>query len=407
MIVWVQLPAFPIHFYHKEVLFSLGNMIGRTIKLDYHTLHQQRARFARIAVEIDLSKPLITRVRLDGAWQYLEYENLPVCCFECGKVGHTKESCPNLRSPSPQRSIVVAGGSPAPEPVTAPEEKSGFGPWMLVTRKSRRGGSNTEKGNNPDSFHNQNEIQGKGGKGKATVKEGHTNAEHQHEASGAGTQRLERAISGEKLERDRGTMAKKKGKAGAEISDGKERGKGILGPVPKKQQPNSQRPKSVSLKADGPSSSGTKPIQSPSPRKEFNDGLDQAPSPPSLTTVSTAKGTTIQLVTPSQTDARTDQQKMEITPSASARTKNQNKQRKKLKSPSKASRPIVTKALQVWTPVKERKGKTRSKLAALTLQEIEAWTGAACRSEDPESTRTITGDSSSAATERDPQLVAP
>ncbi|CAI0433727.1 unnamed protein product [Linum tenue] len=96
MTVWVQLPAFPLHFYHREVLFSVGNMIGRTIKLDYHTLHQQREKFDRIAVEVDLSKPLVTRIRLDGAWQYLEYENLSVLCFECGKIVHTKESCPTL-----------------------------------------------------------------------------------------------------------------------------------------------------------------------------------------------------------------------------------------------------------------------------------------------------------------------
>ncbi|CAI0444922.1 unnamed protein product [Linum tenue] len=96
MVVWVQFPAFPVHFYHKDILFSLGNMLGREIKLDYHTLHQERAKFARIAVEVDLSKPLIPRVWLDGAWQYVEYENIPVVCFECGKVGHTSENCPSF-----------------------------------------------------------------------------------------------------------------------------------------------------------------------------------------------------------------------------------------------------------------------------------------------------------------------
>ncbi|CAI0400101.1 unnamed protein product [Linum tenue] len=54
MIVWAQLPALKIHFYHREVLTTLGNLIGRTIKLDYHTLNQERAKFARIAVEVDL-----------------------------------------------------------------------------------------------------------------------------------------------------------------------------------------------------------------------------------------------------------------------------------------------------------------------------------------------------------------
>ncbi|CAI0623125.1 unnamed protein product [Linum tenue] len=58
MIVWVQLPALKVHFYHKEVLITLGNLIG--------------------------------------------------------------------------------GAATASTPATEPEEHPGFGPWMMVSRKSRR-----------------------------------------------------------------------------------------------------------------------------------------------------------------------------------------------------------------------------------------------------------------------------
>ncbi|CAI0390569.1 unnamed protein product [Linum tenue] len=37
VVAWVQFPELPVHFYHREVLFAIGNLIGRTIKLDYHT----------------------------------------------------------------------------------------------------------------------------------------------------------------------------------------------------------------------------------------------------------------------------------------------------------------------------------------------------------------------------------
>ncbi|CAI0406011.1 unnamed protein product [Linum tenue] len=94
MVVWVQFPGFSVHFYHKELLFLLANLIGRAIKLDFHTMHQQRANFARIAIEVDLSKPLVPRIRLDGKWKKVEFENLSVVCFECGKIGHTKVTCP-------------------------------------------------------------------------------------------------------------------------------------------------------------------------------------------------------------------------------------------------------------------------------------------------------------------------
>ncbi|CAI0418829.1 unnamed protein product [Linum tenue] len=117
MIVWVHLPELKIHFYHKEVLTTLGNLIGRTIKLDYHTLTQQRAKFARLAVEVDVSKPLVPRIWLDDDWQPVEYENLPVVCFECGKIGHSATTCPLLRSVSVTVAAdIVADGSQALSP---------------------------------------------------------------------------------------------------------------------------------------------------------------------------------------------------------------------------------------------------------------------------------------------------
>ncbi|CAI0398670.1 unnamed protein product [Linum tenue] len=164
MVVWVQFPGFPVHFYHKEILFSMGNMIGRAIKLDYHTLHQQRTKFARIAVEVDLSRPLVPRIRLDGKWQPVEYENVPVVCFECGRIGHAQTSCPSLRPTIPTINFPGAGGElSAGDKTDEREPNGGFGPWMVVARKSRRNqraspnkgkaGVENTVGNGPDLGH--------------------------------------------------------------------------------------------------------------------------------------------------------------------------------------------------------------------------------------------------------------
>ncbi|CAI0400164.1 unnamed protein product [Linum tenue] len=139
MVIWVQFPGLPVHFYHKELLFTMGNLLGRSIKLDYHTQHQQRAKFARMAVEVDLSKPLVPRIRLDGRWQKVEYENLPLVCFECGKVGHMNVSCPSTERGTNGE---TGRGSRASAVIVAdevsPDANAGFGPWMIVSRKSRR-----------------------------------------------------------------------------------------------------------------------------------------------------------------------------------------------------------------------------------------------------------------------------
>ncbi|KAJ6329689.1 hypothetical protein OIU77_011210 [Salix suchowensis] len=41
-----------------DVLEKIGNLIGHTVKVDSHTMSQARGKFARICVELDISKPL-------------------------------------------------------------------------------------------------------------------------------------------------------------------------------------------------------------------------------------------------------------------------------------------------------------------------------------------------------------
>ncbi|CAN1815404.1 Putative ribonuclease H protein At1g65750 [Linum perenne] len=141
MVVWVRFPHLPIQLYHTQILTSLGNLIGKTIRMDFNTQSAVRGKFARIAIEIDLSEPLATRIELDGAWQRVEYENLPELCFACGKVGHQKEACPKL-SPADAASVSLAivlsqGKGPDGDSNIAPPADE-YGPWLTVTRKGRR-----------------------------------------------------------------------------------------------------------------------------------------------------------------------------------------------------------------------------------------------------------------------------
>ncbi|CAI0460517.1 unnamed protein product [Linum tenue] len=113
VVAWVQFPELLVHFYHREVLFALGNLIGRTIKLDYHTEHLERGKFARLAVELDMTKPLATRIRLDGAWQQVTYENLPQICFECGRIGHNEDRCSKKLGASSPLTVAMETNSEA------------------------------------------------------------------------------------------------------------------------------------------------------------------------------------------------------------------------------------------------------------------------------------------------------
>ncbi|CAL1395874.1 unnamed protein product [Linum trigynum] len=115
VVAWIQLPELPVHFYHREVFVCLGESYWPHSEARLSHRAQERGKIARITMELDMSKPVPTRICLDGFWQAVQYENLPLICFECGCVGHTEESCLTKRSQSTME-IVVA--------------QSGYGPWM-------------------------------------------------------------------------------------------------------------------------------------------------------------------------------------------------------------------------------------------------------------------------------------
>ncbi|CAL1357166.1 unnamed protein product [Linum trigynum] len=139
VVAWVQLPELPVHFYHREVLFALGNLIGGTIRLDYHTEQLERGKFARLAVELDISKPLPTRIFLDNFWKGILYENLPTICYSCGRIGHDEDACPLKKQETSLALITLSSAdSPVAEQSSSPEPPAGFGPWMQVTRRSRK-----------------------------------------------------------------------------------------------------------------------------------------------------------------------------------------------------------------------------------------------------------------------------
>ncbi|CAI0375831.1 unnamed protein product [Linum tenue] len=255
MIVWVQFPALKIHFYHKEVLTTLGNLIGRTIKLDYHTLNQERAKFARLAVEVDLSRHLVPRIWLDDEWQKVEYENLPEVCFECGKIGHSSSSCPQLLSVVPLSQSSPLDVSPT-SPTTADDPNPGFGPWMLVTRKSRRNPRDLQrKGkveNGLGNLGNQSPISvSKDGKNGPAVREGNSTSPPLFTPNGhlppKNPSQEKKGNNDKKISEET-----RKGKSKV-VSEGNNKGKGLLGAGPKPSKKGDGGPKQVSVV--GPSSS--------------------------------------------------------------------------------------------------------------------------------------------------------
>ncbi|KAJ4823503.1 hypothetical protein Tsubulata_050317 [Turnera subulata] len=57
------------------------------------TESQTRAKFAKVAVAVDLSKPLKGKVKFDGESFKVVYEGISQICFSCGHYGHSAMLC--------------------------------------------------------------------------------------------------------------------------------------------------------------------------------------------------------------------------------------------------------------------------------------------------------------------------
>ncbi|XP_057451938.1 uncharacterized protein LOC130743727 [Lotus japonicus] len=94
--VWVRIPKFPVEFYGKCFLWRIGNNLGRMVRIDDHTMKvakdggqsnigNERCRFARICVEVDLRKALVAKFTMNDQTYNVEYEGLNLICFHCGR----------------------------------------------------------------------------------------------------------------------------------------------------------------------------------------------------------------------------------------------------------------------------------------------------------------------------------
>lgn len=62
IVVWVRFSRLPMELYHETFLRRAGAMIGIVLKIDKLTLIHSRGKFARICVEVDLKKKLVSKI---------------------------------------------------------------------------------------------------------------------------------------------------------------------------------------------------------------------------------------------------------------------------------------------------------------------------------------------------------
>ncbi|KAJ4844334.1 hypothetical protein Tsubulata_045261 [Turnera subulata] len=114
-----KVPCVPVDWYHLELLYGLGNMVGKTVKVDEHTLKTERGQFAKVVVSVDLTKPL---------------------------EGHSLDECvsqPANRATSDPNASVTHAAEPAastaePSLAVPPTRKLVVREWMVVPPRALR-----------------------------------------------------------------------------------------------------------------------------------------------------------------------------------------------------------------------------------------------------------------------------
>ncbi|GAY50046.1 hypothetical protein CUMW_123710 [Citrus unshiu] len=122
----------------RDVEYALTE--GPWTVMDHKILKAQRGKFARVTVEIDLNKLLISQFNFEGRIQRVEYEYLPTICFGCGKIGHYKDACPDGAEVVPPEKVLPVPPMVAETQAVVVTELAGrsemkFGSWMVVVRK--------------------------------------------------------------------------------------------------------------------------------------------------------------------------------------------------------------------------------------------------------------------------------
>lgn len=171
VLVWVRFPNLPIEYYDYEFLMKIGKKIGEPKYIDQATNIVSRGRFARMCVEVDITKPLLSKFKLRRRIRRIEYEGIHLVCFKCGIYGHNEDSCPTRDVEKYDKSNREDGGAlcnviDTSTPVEIrPEISDSYGPWMFAPRRRRRmGGAQNGKVN--DNMHARGNMNAKGNLGE-------------------------------------------------------------------------------------------------------------------------------------------------------------------------------------------------------------------------------------------------
>jgi len=98
--IWVRLMHLPQEYWRKTTLFEIASGLGTPLAIDEVTQSRRFGIFARVLVDVDLSKQLFETVVVEREDHALSidvfYEKHPSFCANCKTLGHSLQNCMKL-----------------------------------------------------------------------------------------------------------------------------------------------------------------------------------------------------------------------------------------------------------------------------------------------------------------------
>ena len=94
---WVRLPNLPLHFWGNSIFREISEALGDFRMDDSQSFEHFHSTYARILVDIDVSKSLPAEIILNhskSSWNHsLDYEGLTFRCKKCFNIGYMAAKC--------------------------------------------------------------------------------------------------------------------------------------------------------------------------------------------------------------------------------------------------------------------------------------------------------------------------
>lgn len=92
---WIKIDSHLPEFDKKDLMHAIGVTFGGVIKSKISDT------YCRLRISLDVRKPLrrgifISSINIKKMWVPFKYENLPIFCFGCGRMGHGLADCTQI-----------------------------------------------------------------------------------------------------------------------------------------------------------------------------------------------------------------------------------------------------------------------------------------------------------------------